>query len=300
MITNLLFLHLIISLVLLILILLLVDKGERLFHFVIVLTIPILGYIFFIVTKILSKIFRDSQSILDSYQMYIKDKSNENVYISEDIEQQLNIIPLEDALVLNEDNIKRKLMLDILKDDYKDNIDILKSALNDKDSETSHYAAAALMSLKSSFDEKLKITEMKYINNYENLDYHLEFIDTLKEYLESDLLDKFSYKNLLKKYSRVIEKYLNIDNTKEKFFKEKILTDIELKDYNTALIYCDLYNKIFYKSEWPYILYLKIYYILRDRKKFKDKLKELINSDVIISHDNLEKVRFWIKGDFID
>ena len=55
-----------------------------------------------------------------------------------------NIVPLEEALIINENNTKRRMMLDALYDDPLKYLDVLLVASHNEDVETAHYATTTL------------------------------------------------------------------------------------------------------------------------------------------------------------
>jgi hypothetical protein len=53
------------------------------------------------------------------------------------------------------------------------------------------------------------------------------------------------------------------------------------------------------KSDKPYILLLKIYFLKNNKIKFDEVMKELIGSNIRIESESLEIARFWLGGDFL-
>ena len=65
---------------------------------------------------------------------------------------ELNVVPIEEALLINDYSTRRQVLIDVLKMDAFRYIDALKSAVINEDTETSHYAVTAIS------EEKRKLT----------------------------------------------------------------------------------------------------------------------------------------------
>src|SRR4030042_1776780 len=69
------------------------------------------------------------------------------IYFEEsvDFEKEINTVPLEDSLNFSDNKSKRAYLIYILKKDFISHIKGLQKAIKSQDTETSHYAAAALV-----------------------------------------------------------------------------------------------------------------------------------------------------------
>ena len=57
------------------------------------------------------------------------------------------IVPLEEALLINEPRVRRELIMDVLNDDPEEYMDLLKQARMNEDVEVVHYAITAMVEL---------------------------------------------------------------------------------------------------------------------------------------------------------
>lgn len=67
-----------------------------------------------------------------------------------------DIVPLEEAIALNDPQIRRKLLLDSLFEDPKRFLDILLVARENPDTEITHYATTTISKIRSDFLKKIK------------------------------------------------------------------------------------------------------------------------------------------------
>lgn len=275
------------------------DKVKAAIRFIVVLLVPGVGIFYFITANIVYKLINDSKNILDSYERYIKNKEiDESIFEKINFQKETNLVPLEEALLVNENKIKRNLVSDILKGDYSRHIKILKRSLEDEDTETSHYAAAAIMEIKRQFQIDIGKIEIKYENDKNNLEVIKEYVEFLRKYLSSGLLDKIEYKKFFYMYSNVLEKLLRIDTYSEEYFVEKINCELELKNYTNAKKVCDEFIKYHSEKEEPYFMYMKLYYMTGNYISLKETVDFIKgNRQIKLSNKGLKLLRFWIEGE---
>lgn len=270
------------------------DKQKALLNFIMVFTLPVLGILFLVIIKVLEKIQSDSEQELKSYQLYIKNKQQILELKKVDYVKEINVISLEEALLVSENKIKRNLLIDVFKNDYKISVKALKKALQDEDSETSHYAASGIMRLKKEFELKISEYRVEYEKNKSDKGLIKSYLILLKNYLNSDLLDQNNYNKYLKEYSHILGKVVFISDLGKEFFEDKISAEITLGNLNKAKDFCDKYYKKFPNIEGPYLMYMKLYYYLKDNNSMKYILAKLRNSNIVLTKRGLDMVRFWI------
>ena len=78
----------------------------------------------------------------------------EKIKMSDNRNQDITV-PLEEAMVVNDEKVRRKLIVDVLNHDPKRHIDLLKKASMADDTELSHFATTAMMNIQSDYEEKI-------------------------------------------------------------------------------------------------------------------------------------------------
>jgi hypothetical protein len=266
---------------------------DSLYKLFIVFFLPAVGLLFFIISAILNKIPNRSDSIVDSYLKYIREQKH--IYYEEvmDFEKEINTVPLEDSLNFSDNKSKRAYLIYILKKDFTSHIKGLQKAIKNQDTETSHYAASALMEIKKQFEILLAKTCEKYKNNKDDISAIQEYVNTLKKYLKSSLADKVDYYNYLEKYSVTLSELLSRHITNEVYFVDKINCDIELRDYKSAEDFSKIFFEYFPNSEKPYLALMKLYYLSRDIKSFSNVSKVLKNKKIGLTEYGESVIKFW-------
>ncbi len=266
-------------------------------NFLLIIAIPFLGIIY-ILFIYLFKFFIKSDN-----GQYLIDKENEydrniSLLIREaELKNKKDLIPIEDALNLNDHNIKRNLVIEMLKEDSYKYLEFLLKALKDEDSETSHYAATAITQLKSKLTVAIQDMEVEYYKNSKNKEVSKEYIKALKECIDSNLIDKKERTRLTYSYKLALENYIRDIEDDENYLNELIKIYIDIKNYDKAIIYSYKYMKKFVQSYKPYMFLLEVYYTLNDKKNFEKVIKSLRESDIKLDKEGLDILRFWIEGD---
>lgn len=206
------------------------------------------------------------------------------------------LAPINDLLTISNKSIRRTAIINILKKDSINYVSQLKLALENEDTETAHYAAAALVELKSKNDNIISENQKVYLENKDNEEICNEFIESLYEYIELDILDEITlinYSNML------IECFKDMEKKEWK---------IPFKTFNN---YCLVLQKINYvdreqeykkfkenfkSHEEPYLLLLRYYFINKDKNSLEQIIKELKDSNVIFSTRLLQMIRFYNNG----
>ena len=80
--------------------------------------------------------------------------------------------------------------------------------LKDKDAEIPHYAASAIVEIKKEFDLSLQEMAACYEKNESDYDLITSYIDTLKGYINSNLLDVITIKKYTLIYVSLLEKII--------------------------------------------------------------------------------------------
>lgn len=258
-----------------------------------VLFIPCIGilyYLFMVAFKPLKQ-----KKTIEDFGRIMDDKVFEGTYLLKSrATHSKNIVPIEEALILNDNKTKREILLSALKHDSFAYVDQLKIALKDKDTETSHYAAAALMEIKRKLTLNIQQFSYNYENNKDDISLAIAYSDVLKKYLESGMLDERNQRKYMYTYVHVLADINKLAPQKLHYFKERINILISLKEYEMADLACEQFLMEHPSEEEPYLRYLKLYYVMRDCDKFEKMLNKIKTSNIALSHNGLNKVRFWI------
>jgi hypothetical protein len=257
---------------------------------------PFIGITMFLILDLMSLIKKVSidMSHLEMIENSIKGKKG--FVWSLDLQKEINKIPINDALAINSDKQKRKLVLDTLKGSYLENITFLKEALKDKDSETSHYAAAAIAELKRNLSNSFNKFSKEYKSDPSNIETAKDYAEILNQYIKSGLIDEHLENKYVELYSEVMSNIIDSGDYSESNFESKINCEIKLKKYKEVMEYCQIYNQKFPNNEYPYLMMMKILFLQGNSLEFYKVFDVFRNSSIVISNKTLNIFRFWLVG----
>lgn len=255
--------------------------------------LPIFGLLLLWITDVYKRTSKKNVNELMLESDLLKLAEGSNIFRRADMEKEMNIVPVEDILFLNDTSTRRKMLIDVLKEQTIWQIGTLETALQNEDSETVHYAAAALTEMRRNLQLQLQDLSVKYEENKQELAVLRAYADVLKKYLDSSLLDQRTYVKYSYTYSFVLESLLDIDQEEESYFVDKINCELGNQSYEKAEQYCQLFREYHPESEQPYVMSLKRFFTIRDYAGFVAEMNRLKSSSVKISHATLMMIRYW-------
>jgi len=286
-------LHILISLIYLAFMLKRKSLQQSVYRFVVVLFLPGLGILFFILSGIFSRVVKGSENIENSYQKYVRDDSHIEYVHKIDFNKEVNIVPLSDSLTLSTVQQRRAFLVDLLKKDYSRYIKVLRRAVSNEDSETSHYAGAALMEIKKQFEGLLYEKNRQYESDRANIKKLRENIETIKKYINSGLPDEVEKKEFSINLSFLLEKYLEKDRYRKQFFTDKINLDLELGNIKEAERTCKEFYRYFSHDQAPYFMLLKFFFSTNNIKSLRKVIGHIKKKKFNLSEKNRQLLYFW-------
>lgn len=265
-------------------------------YILLILLIPVFGLVitFMMIVRRTIKIETDIHSRLAHLRMY-----ENNVYpiLKPMHEQEINLISIEEALVINDVNTRRNLLLNLLKKDATQRMDLLQKAVNNPDTETAHYAASALMEVK----RKLLNLQQELANEYElkrkDLDFLNEYCEAIKLYLQNGALDRVTEHSYKKLYAQILTDLIEAGNNDWHLYVELIDVLLDLKDYHQAFEVCNVLLKLFPDREEPYVLMIKLFFLQNKRADMQQYMELLVHQkNMVLTMKTASLITFWQKG----
>ena len=126
-------------------------------------------------------------------------------------------------------------MIDVLKDDATRYMDVVKTAVENEDTETSHYAVSAIMEVKRKLALTIRQLSDEFARNPDDIGVACEYRDALKQYMDSGFMDENTLRVYRNKYIDVLRTIISKkDGDIENDYEEKMLCEIECADYTEA------------------------------------------------------------------
>lgn len=263
------------------------------------LVIPVLGILMYYMPILVFRILH-KKNVYDIGDLIFA--QDDEVYEERpNIEQEMNVIPVKEVLAINDVTEKRQFILSIIKEDMGANYKMILPALQDSDSETSHYAAAMAMEIQSKGRKKILQLERQLQSEWKDEKQTIQEIKLVKELL--DALEDYLNSGVLTEKDEILskQKYISIMNNIEKselfdqsYYLNVIEYMIEMGKYSEAIMIIEKQMK----QEVTQNLYeklLKIYYLTGNEEKLIQTITEIRNSSITLSAEGLQQLRFWMK-----
>ena len=100
-----------------------------------------------------------------------------------------NIVPFQEALLLNHSGIKRELIIDVIFESPDQFVPLLHQARLNEDVEVVHYATTILSELTAKYDERLRQLEERVQKEPNSLERHCEYANFLERYIDSEIAE---------------------------------------------------------------------------------------------------------------
>ena len=227
-------------------------------------------------------------------ESFVKRYNIEREQTMPEVEKELDVVPVEDAMAISSNEEKRALLLEQLKKDLQSNYKVVLSAGSDGDSESAHYVAAAKMEVYRRKHAQLQSWKKKVKEEPGNAKILKRYLKELEEFIESELLAereaqlyKVQYCEEFKKLEGMGENGL----TKEEYGCYLTYL-VDLKQYEKAQTFWKNCNQS-EKNETAYRKILQMYYEMRDEQKFYQCLDSLQTSGIKLSLEGRKLLHYW-------
>ncbi|MBH5320706.1 hypothetical protein I6N90_23200 [Paenibacillus sp. GSMTC-2017] len=270
---------------------------QLLIRLVIVTVFPIIGWLF--------PIFWPKRLYVNAgedFHDYITKQQEEHkvrhvgIYSVLEAEKELNVIPIEDALVVSEHQTRRRVMIDVLKQDSIHYLEILQTAVSNEDTETSHYAVSAIMEVKRKLLIAIQELSVQYEQHKKDEYVVHNYSLVLKGFLRSGFLDERTITKYQYTYINVLETLIELSDEAEWAYQDKVETELKLELYAVAESTSIRYLEQYPHSEEAYLCLLKVYFTTRSALRLHQTLDQLKRSPIRLSNQALTLVRFWSEG----
>ena len=204
-----------------------------------------------------------------------------------------DIVPLEEALLINDPEKRRKLIMDILNDDPSKYIELLEKARMNEDVEVVHYAITAMVELSKDYDSKLQTFERTYAAAPEDPVVLDEYCDFMEEYLQQGLLEKQVEHMQRNQYTQLLQKKIKTDMN---FHSCLCLADnlMKLKDYSEAQQILDVIDKKWHRREEYWVRKIQLFAEQKNGKAIQAALKQMKEEHIYLSSKSKEVLAFWL------
>ncbi|RSJ58377.1 hypothetical protein D8811_02535 [Streptococcus gordonii] len=265
-----------------------------LFYIVFPVALPFLGYILLWgLNRSVQKDESDFSLVQGDFEEWFDvDDTHKMSRVESAYDHVEEIIPLEEALVLQDKEVSRWMLMEIVSRAPAKFIDLLFLARQDEDTEVVHYATTLIAEISRQYDIRLQTLDKKHQENPSDYRTLAEYCAVLAAYLQKNLVTKRMEEVLRKDYSHLLEKKLQQKEQLSDYVK-LIENELLLKRYESVEKYLNTISQKWPQQEEIYMLYLRYYFETRQGERLEELVEAIKNGSIYISKANRERLAFW-------
>ena len=201
-------------------------------------------------------------------------------------------VPLEEALIVNTAEQRRKLILSVLNDDPLPYYNLLQQARLNEDSEVVHYAATAMAQISKQADLTLQQHETRYAAAPDDKHVLAAYCDYLQQYLDSGLVQGRAAEIQRRQLVQLLQKQL-AGGMHYRLGCRLAQAQLELTDYDAADATLHALTQRWPQRETPWLLLVRSAAARRDGAALQRTLRGIEENHVYLSAQGREALRFW-------
>lgn len=270
------------------------NRKQYVMHTVIMLICPVVGILYFFFSFLKYHFMRLGERDLSDVEF---SKKRHAPRVKADENRERNIVSVEEAILVSDQEKKRTNMLNILLGETEESLSAIALALDSDDSEVAHYAASFLQSKMDTFRVNVRRTQQK-----------IEESDIEEEECQKQILELIRYMNhmLKQKVFTQVEQEDYVEQMEqlcEKLFqnaRDRLLSDcyewimgrlMEQGEYEKAEQWGSRFCEQYPDRMSSYTLRMKLYFETSRKERFFEVLDQLRASSVVIDNRTLELIR---------
>ena len=211
-------------------------------------------------------------------------------------QENLDIVPLEEAINLDSYGVRRRILLDALFEKPSKHIQVLMVARHNEDAETAHYAATTIEKIQRDFQMDIQ-GYAAYLKQHPNDPEILDaYIRLLEKYIESGLMDTHMAGRQRKILSELLDQKLSFNPSDKLTLIKKLRNHLALSEYSTCIEISKLLRMWWPNDEDIWIESLRISVEAQNQQLFQEIVEGVHTTDVDWSKSGRDQLAYWIEG----
>lgn len=271
------------------------NRRAYLLRFLVMILCPVIGVLFFFFSYFIYRLPVWTEMDLGDV---IFSKERVRTQLKADEERERNVVPLEEAVAVNEKTDLRMVMMNVLKGDIQFSLSAVSLALDNKDTETSHYAASVLSDVFNEFRSNVQKMHVEIQKEPVCKEYLEQMLDYMNGILEQRVFTQIEQRYFMHLMDEAAERLYdkNKESLTAKRCEDICMRLLEEKNFEGAKKWCRRLSELHSNELAAYTCKLKLYFTMRNREAFLEALESLRKSDVVIDHETLELIRLFSEG----
>lgn len=253
---------------------------------------PVIGLVFLGLGTFFYQIFFDRNIDLAAITF---SKERVDIVDRPDMEEEMNLVPLEEAIMIDDKDSLRQLLLTVLRGDVSKSINAVSKALNSSDSEASHYAASAIMDVTAEFQNTIQKFQAQLESSPKDREVNQLFIEYLIRMLNAGFLSELELKTYVFLLQHTCESAYqnNKDILKATYYGSLVNLLSKIGELQLAVTWVERFQEDYPDHIEMYYCVLHFYFETKEKEKFFFYMNKLKTSDIAIDKELLELIRIF-------
>ena len=260
----------------------------------VIVLVPLWGPLLVVLLSVRSAVFGEGLKESALEPLRFNDDLHRSILVHER-DADAGVVPLEEALIVNDPAYRRRLMLSMLTEEPDAYLAQLQAAKLNDDVEVAHYAATAVAQISKESDLKLQQLERAFKTDpsSHNLDAYCDFLGA---YLDSGLAEGRVAQIQRQQYARLLARRCEReDGPALRIRYATALADADEIDKAEDVASQLVIDAPDEQDVW--MLCLRLAVIRRDGQAVQRVIDAIEKQHVYLSADNREKLAFWRDGE---
>lgn len=270
------------------------NRKQYIMHTIVMLLCPVVGPAYFVFGFLKYHFAEFGGRDLSDVEF---SKRRHAARLKADEERERNIVPVEEAILISDQEKKRTNMLNVLLGETGESLSAIALALASDDSEVAHYAASFLQSKLDDFREHVRqatqTIQEKQSREEPCQEDVLSLIYDMNHILKQKVLTQVEQTDYIGQMEALCKELYENDREKMETgcYSSLISLLIDQKDTEKAELWGERFAAQYPDQLGAYSLRLKLYFETERKDKFFDVLTQLRASQIVIDNQTLELIR---------
>lgn len=270
------------------------NRKQYMMHTVIMALCPVVGPLYFLCGFLKYHFIKFGNRDLSDVEF---SKQRQAARMKADEERERNIVPVEEAIIISDQEKKRTNMLNILLGETGESLSAIALALDSDDSEVAHYAASFLQSKLDAFRDHVRQSQRTIQERKAEAEpcqeEILQLIHDMNHILKQKVLTRVEQMDYVGQMEALCQDLYenNRDWMEASCYSNLFSLLLELKAYDKAESWGERFADQYPDQLQPYTLRMKLYFETEQTDKFIEVLAKLRTSNIEIDYQTLELIR---------
>lgn len=266
----------------------------------VVFFIPVFGFGCLFILEWESHGDQESKKEVGIEKLKINDEIHRSILMEEEPARDL-IVPLQEALLINDAATRRELIMDILYHDTGQYVDVLNNARRNDDVEVVHYATTAMVELQKDYEDRLQALRRAWEEDKVSQSRSGAYLQTLEAYVDSGLLEGNMKRNRMLELKELLADRISggtlAEADERSLYHRQFSNSLSLEEFRVAEACAEHVMDRWPQLEDGYLMQIQLGIRLRDPDRIGRMLELIEKRGIYLTPGARKTVEFWKKDE---